>query len=1298
MFEWQEVTIAPGPNNDNQMRLVVRADYLPANTRIPILGGLTRTHPLSRRDTHAYKCTTLSPFTIDGHPSIAPHKGVGSRGLAIAMMANEPTHTSKATAIFLQDYLHTLRPLKKGDEITALYAPRGDTQMAQARERNKYTVLDDGEPTAIRKDTRAVAHTTLRYYAAKWYQYCTLDTGAWAPPATPAHPHTPGLPNLGQTCYINAAIQTLLQTHTAMINTNTHHHGNRAYTNLIRSLTRTPHTPPSTPSIESNIASILHHCNTNLGRTLFTNRQAEVGTMLTDLITLGPEPDNHEGNSVLHLTHITCNNTTCGSKHGAANFTSAIPLHVPATDTLATTLQECIAKSATTHNPTEYRCPSCGNSNTSQTEQYLPMGFFYPILLPRDTRRSSTSVLPQHLNFKYDPSSLPYDLVGIVRHHGKTYDAGHCTSLAKRGDSWYCFDDTSVTKTTWTDITTHHQTHLGGQEQIFLYARPFTHVSPQSNTNTSARTPTQAPAGHTSLGPSLPTPHLPKRTAWCTPPLLLSILNARLTTRHSAITEICRPDILPPTTSTIRGEYTHQAHRAMSTDKKRNSAYTQAILATQKEHSLCLDIGPGPQALLARQIIQTGRHCVAIEANTAYANEASRLLKDLFSDLSSWTVLCLEAEAIHVTHLTNHATSHPSHHTNTLRIFHETLGLFASSEGAPRILHALRKRLQPTFSVKMSPRYASTQLVPSALTPSALRNHDIRILNPQVLLAHGIKITPLQLSTNTHTLETFDFESELAPSATTHSSTITITKPGTLNALIGYITADFGEDCRPARRGHLSSLYGQPKGPSFSSHGEDPMATTSWPNPIILLQHPIPAQSGDTITIRSVANVDTLTPSYTISIVHEDKTQNPAHTFTQNITLDFSSIYSSPTNDTTTPLPQQLQLWELPHPTPTTPDPTNSRNHPHVPATSNPNTIPELARAGAGARTTKRPRTTTPSAPTNTLEGHLRAAHLLPAPDPHDVRRLIAQLHTHLDTPPHSKPLFCPSIELRVRSHLHLHSSLNDHFTNTQVGAPWHSPHHSLSVLGADTRPREEFIQEHPSWIHLTESHTDTTPTGLSALIRAVAGSKHSQARLAGLFHIDGTADITLTQLATDLQVRFCKLATFPADTLEFTRPLATRVTLETEKGIIPTATHLLLIEMGDTPPIHWSPLEAHIRASGGTPSPPPWSYMSRNYTSSTVRTSPDTHPALAFLHPERNLIRPHLNKSKIETHSKMAGALGILPPIFVDQLRFHSYTADETGLTAEHTREISGIILRGATASYTRYLQWYKKDKYGAS
>jgi hypothetical protein len=37
---------------------------------------------------------------------------VGSRGLAIAMMANEPTHTSKATAIF------NTATIKKGGSIS----------------------------------------------------------------------------------------------------------------------------------------------------------------------------------------------------------------------------------------------------------------------------------------------------------------------------------------------------------------------------------------------------------------------------------------------------------------------------------------------------------------------------------------------------------------------------------------------------------------------------------------------------------------------------------------------------------------------------------------------------------------------------------------------------------------------------------------------------------------------------------------------------------------------------------------------------------------------------------------------------------------------------------------------------------------------------------------------------------------------------------------------------------------------------------------------------------------------------
>jgi hypothetical protein len=150
------------------------------------------------------------------------------------------------------------------------------------------------------------------------------------------------------------------------------------------------------------------------------------------------------------------------------------------------------------------------------------------------------------------------------------------------------------------------------------------------------------------------------------------------------------------------------------------------------------------------------------------------------------------------------------------------------------------------------------------------------------------------------------------------------------------------------------------------------------------------------------------------------------------------------------------------------------------------------------------------------------------------------------------------------------------------------------------------------------------------------------------------------------------------------------------EEGTIPTVTHLLLLETGDPPPICWPPVAAHIRATGGIPFAIPWPQASRNYTTSTARPPLDAHPARSFLPAGTHLIRPHLNQSKIETHSKLAGALGILPPSFHDQLRYHSYTANETGLTLEHTKEISRIILRGATESYTRYLQWHRKDRYG--
>ena len=80
---------------------------------IPILGQFTPFRVNSddfTALTHAWEFL-LPPKQnkgINGNPSIRPHKGVGTDGLAIAMMVNEPSHTFP-NCIFDRDCVITAR-------------------------------------------------------------------------------------------------------------------------------------------------------------------------------------------------------------------------------------------------------------------------------------------------------------------------------------------------------------------------------------------------------------------------------------------------------------------------------------------------------------------------------------------------------------------------------------------------------------------------------------------------------------------------------------------------------------------------------------------------------------------------------------------------------------------------------------------------------------------------------------------------------------------------------------------------------------------------------------------------------------------------------------------------------------------------------------------------------------------------------------------------------------------------------------------------------------------------------------
>jgi hypothetical protein len=91
---------------------------LPIGTMFPIVG---KAFPNNKESSHGWTYYSRTPErSIDGHPTIHPHKGVGSFGLAIAMMVNESA-SSAPNCIFWENYLVVAQAIGKGEELYVDY-------------------------------------------------------------------------------------------------------------------------------------------------------------------------------------------------------------------------------------------------------------------------------------------------------------------------------------------------------------------------------------------------------------------------------------------------------------------------------------------------------------------------------------------------------------------------------------------------------------------------------------------------------------------------------------------------------------------------------------------------------------------------------------------------------------------------------------------------------------------------------------------------------------------------------------------------------------------------------------------------------------------------------------------------------------------------------------------------------------------------------------------------------------------------------------------------------------------------
>ena len=210
MFTWTSLQVKKTRNAG--MGLYAKK-AIKRGTLFPILGRLRDPGELARTgfshalyDAHA-RVWPLHKYLIDGHPDLDVHENVGSRGLAITMMANEPaTKASKANAVFKQGYMLITKDIRIGAQITVCYGL--DEANEDRRKREGYKLIDDLNGRDPAAGLKLPSPEDRALVSMKYARECARDPSPWLSMVTGTKPR--GIPNTGNTCHLAAIIQALL--------------------------------------------------------------------------------------------------------------------------------------------------------------------------------------------------------------------------------------------------------------------------------------------------------------------------------------------------------------------------------------------------------------------------------------------------------------------------------------------------------------------------------------------------------------------------------------------------------------------------------------------------------------------------------------------------------------------------------------------------------------------------------------------------------------------------------------------------------------------------------------------------------------------------------------------------------------------------------------------------------------------------------------------------------------------------------------------------------------------------------
>ena len=458
-------------------------------TMIPILGRISKecilpTHSRS----HLYKSDkTNGGYYLDGHPDIQPHRGIGSRGLAIALMANEPTRTSKANAYFSCGYLIIRKNLKAGEEILVVYGRLGARDHAQRRATVGYEVIEDNDINTLIHTHDMPAPGYRKWILNKYMRHCSyIQMEPNMSFATEGA--IQGIPNLGNTCHLGAVIQALIP---AWNHKDTHLYLPQELQLVVQhALGKTAELGERIKALEHLIEYLRRNRNT---AALYPEDGEQEGLHQTYMTLM--EGINHPEASMDTITRTSamiCENRACPPSKTYKTHNHLL-LDLPDKDEtvpLITLIRHTDRDISLEDNT---RCGTCGHrGRIRQKWKTRPTGNTIVIhAVPRNRQGNQglvrTRMNPPFEGLKVGDSPHEYSLQSVVGFTGNN-NGGHFFTISRREGDYYLLNDSRATKLTNPKQTIREIEHI--TMMVYMRRQAGQETSKRKRTVNTTHTPT----------------------------------------------------------------------------------------------------------------------------------------------------------------------------------------------------------------------------------------------------------------------------------------------------------------------------------------------------------------------------------------------------------------------------------------------------------------------------------------------------------------------------------------------------------------------------------------------------------------------------------------------------------------------------------------------------------------------------------------------------------------------------------------------------------------------------------------